>query len=618
MYLKEGHHLHNNKYQLLNILGEGGFSLTYRGAWRTEIQGSLGAIPTLIPVCIKEYFFKDFCLRNETTGFVETNSETGKNIFEKNKEKIIKEARILSEVQHPNVVNVLEVFKQNNTVYIVMEFISGHSLKQEVEQKGVFQEDKLKKIIYKIGQALDYVHSKNILHLDIKPSNILMDRNKNPKLIDFGISKRYDLADDQQTSTTLQAASKGYASIEQYDSEGTQIFSPRPDIYSLGATMYYLLTGQVPTESILRSTKGLQAPRELNPAISQEMESVILKAMALNAEDRYENVMEVLFDMGYTEADKIDLNEISGTLAEKTELIKKINEQPYDADQDDATTIHLDTEKELEKKNDYLWVYLLLLAVIMIPIIILLLRKPFTDGENEAIKQADRNEWVFQNFYNKGMEEYNKNNLTEAKIQFQLALEQKDDPIVQTYIDKIDSINTLLISPEEMVSNNKQIQIGENETLIKEMEEKDEKKENKKEVSLLQETYDRLFKEAQTAYNQGDFQKALQLFKETVKQKNTDEGKDYIKLTEDALAKIEIEKKLNQYVKYRNFGNFVVARKRSDQKFGAIDERGDEIIPFRYLMAEPMGDNELFLRDDELYDLYSPSGELIKEAINDF
>ena len=177
MYLKQGQRLHNDKYQLLNVLGEGGFSLTYRGAWKTQVHGNLGKIPTFVPVCIKEYFFKDYCYRNTKTYFVETNSINGNEIFNKNKEKIIREARILAEINHPNVVNVLEVFKQNNTVYIVMEFISGHSLKSEVETKGIFPEDKLKKIIFKVGQALDYIHEKNILHLDIKPSNILMDQN---------------------------------------------------------------------------------------------------------------------------------------------------------------------------------------------------------------------------------------------------------------------------------------------------------------------------------------------------------------------------------------------------------------------------------------------------------
>src|SRR5215475_9489320 len=98
MYLKQGHRLHHDKYQLLNVLGEGGFSLTYRGAWKTEVQGNLGKVPAFVPVCIKEYFFKDYCLRNPLTFFVETNSETGREIFNKNKEKIIKEARILAEI----------------------------------------------------------------------------------------------------------------------------------------------------------------------------------------------------------------------------------------------------------------------------------------------------------------------------------------------------------------------------------------------------------------------------------------------------------------------------------------------------------------------------------------
>lgn len=94
-----------------------------------------------------------------------------------------------------------------------------------------------------IGEALQFVHEKNILHLDIKPSNILIDQAGKARLIDFGVSKRYDI-EQQETSTTMLTLSKGFASIEQYDNEGTQSFSPCPDIYSLGATMYNLLTGE--------------------------------------------------------------------------------------------------------------------------------------------------------------------------------------------------------------------------------------------------------------------------------------------------------------------------------------------------------------------------------------
>ena len=604
MYLKEGHRLHSGKYQLVNILGEGGFSLTYRGAWKTELQGSLGKIPTLVPVCIKEYFFKDYCQRNQETGFVETNTETGKELFEKNKEKIIKEARILSEINHPNVVNVLEVFKQNNTVYIVMEFISGYSLKQQVEQKGVFQEDKLKKIIYKIGQALDYIHEKNILHLDIKPSNILIDKNNNPKLIDFGISKRYDLADDQQTSTTLQAASKGYASIEQYDSEGIQSFSPRPDIYSLGATMYYLSTGQVPTESILRSTKGLQPPREINPAISEKTEEVILKAMALHADDRYETIMDMLYYLGYNPIiDQIDMD----TIAEKTELVKKIKETPYDADQEDATMIHPPTRKE---KKSHLGFYLSLLVILIAVFsLFILFKDSHSDPENQTNQTANSNDLIFSNYFDQGLENFNKRNLSQAKEQFINALEIKEDQEARTYIHLIDSISNILVSTEEKNVTEKEIE----ETKLPAEEEKPEEE---VEIDPAQENYLRVFNEAIQLYNQQDYSKALPLFIEAGGYKNTADVKKHIDLCNQALKKIEIEEKLSQYeIFFQNFGNFDVARKKSDQLFGIIDKEGNAKIDFIYLTAEIIEENCLFQRNDDSYDLYAPSGKLIDRII---
>lgn len=607
MYLKEGHRLYNDKYQLLNVLGEGGFSLTYRGAWKTEVQGSLGAIPTLVPVCIKEYFFKDYCLRNPKTGFIETNSETGKEIFGKNKEKIIKEAQILSEIHHPNVVNVLEVFKQNNTVYIVMEFISGLSLKQLVEQKGVFSEDKLKKIVYKIGQALDYIHGKNILHLDIKPSNILMDRNQNPKLIDFGISKRYDLTDDQQTSTTLQAASKGYASIEQYDSEAMQVFSPRPDIYSLGATMYFLLTGQVPTESILRSTKGLTNPRELNPNISEKTEEVILKSMALNANDRYENIMDMLFDLGYDpEKDKIDVDSLDGTLAEKTELIKKIKEQPYDADAEDATVIHPDNVENIEKKKDRFWFYLIGLGIILLIPLFYIFRNNNPEEDTLLVK-TDTDSYIFDNYYQAGVSHYQKRNYSQAQEEFRKALEIKETPEILYYINSIDSINNVLVRSDDSNSNPTDTKTEANQ--IQEPVELDPKEEK----------YSELYAEANIAYGQNDLHKALNLFNEALTYKQTTDLKRRISALEQQIEKNEIENRLNLYDLYPKFGNFVVARKKTDGLFGAIDDKGNEVIPFIYIASMPHNEDRLFQRQtDQLYDLYSPSGDLLKAGTDGF
>ena len=562
MYLKQGYCLHNDKYRLLSVLGEGGFSLTYRGAWKTEVQGDLGKVPAFIPVCIKEYFFKDHCLRNPQTSFVETNSETGKKIFETNKEKIIKEARILSEIHHPNVVNVLEVFKQNNTVYIVMEFISGHSLKHEVEQNGVFTEEKLKKIIYVVGQALDYIHGKNILHLDIKPSNILIDQNSNPKLIDFGISKKYDLSNDQETSTTLLAASKGYASIEQYDSEGMQVFSPRPDIYSLGATMYYLLTGQVPTESILRPTKGLQNPRQINPAISENTEHVILKAMALNASDRYQSVMELLLDLGYDPViDKIDL--ASTSLPEYPKPASSLSDEPYDFDSEDETIIRSNVMNKRQKK--YEWLY------IVFPFLISgLLAFILYHGD------------------------------------FGKKLPDKSTPGLKPTVDQQqDSINKQMPLKDIPVNpNNPDSQTNPVDDQISKPEE------------TRQETYQKIFTEAVTAYNQKNFYRSLELIKQAESYMKTDELQQYKLLAEQELEKIEIQKRKDLYEEWMKFGNFVVVRSKSSKLVGAIDDKGYEKIPCKYTASEPSGNNRLFQKENNLYDLYDPNGVLIKENTN--
>lgn len=326
MNLPNGHYLQKGKYRLTHIVGQGGFGITYKGVWFTEVKGPLGRMKTEVPVCIKEYFFKDYCYRDADSFAVKVHSETGRTLFNKFKEKLIKEAKILSEVHHPYIVNVLEVFEENDTAYIAMEYISGFSLKHLMEKEGILPEAKVLKYVRQIGEALQFVHEKNILHLDIKPSNILIDKNDNARLIDFGVSKRYDI-EQQETSTTLLTLSKGFASIEQYDNEGTQNFSPCPDIYSLGATMYNLLTGKIPTESILRATRSLTKPSEINPAIAPKTEAALLKAMEIVPADRYQTVAEFL--------DALDLPPLENPVS----AASASSAPPFQPDADDETTL---------------------------------------------------------------------------------------------------------------------------------------------------------------------------------------------------------------------------------------------------------------------------------------
>ena len=158
MNLPNGHVLQNGKYRITHVIGQGGFGITYKGVWYTEVKGSLGTVQTEVPICIKEYFFKDYCYREAESFAVKVHSETGRVLFDKFKEKLIKEAKILSEVHHPHIVNVLEVFEENGTAYIAMEYIPGCSLKYMMDREGILPEPKVLRYVRQIGEALQFVH----------------------------------------------------------------------------------------------------------------------------------------------------------------------------------------------------------------------------------------------------------------------------------------------------------------------------------------------------------------------------------------------------------------------------------------------------------------------------
>jgi hypothetical protein len=270
---------------------------------------SLGEQIMQAPVAIKEFYFADYCDRNESTGFVTISSVTGKEMFDKFKQKLIKEAQILSELDHPNILRVLDIFEENNTAYMVMRYIEGESLKEKVQRTGKIGESKALNYIMQVASGLEHVHVRNILHLDIKPSNIMVDKNENCYLIDFGISKRYDKQNHEQTSSTPVAHSKGFAPIEQVLQVEMNRFMPQTDIYSLGATLFFLLTGKVPKDSALRNIdfENNHAFDDLEKSgikLSPDIIPVLHKAMEFKYTDRYSSVS--LFKKDLEEAGRKD------------------------------------------------------------------------------------------------------------------------------------------------------------------------------------------------------------------------------------------------------------------------------------------------------------------------
>jgi len=294
MHLKKGFRLNNGKYEILDLLGQGGFGITYKAEGKTSLHGELGSIEVTAHVAIKEFFFKDYCERERDTMRVTFSSATGKELFQRFKEKLVKEAIILSKLNHTNIIRVIEIFEENNTAYMVMEFVERNSLLDILNERETIPVSQAIDYISQIGDALSYVHTQNILHLDVKPSNILL-RKKDDRalLIDFGVSKRYS-PEHKETSITPVGRSKGYAPLEQYSEKGTATFAPSLDVYSLGATLYHCITGIIPPEPHEIVENGLTPPSEINPLIPGNLEKAIMKAMALKKADRFQTVEEFI------------------------------------------------------------------------------------------------------------------------------------------------------------------------------------------------------------------------------------------------------------------------------------------------------------------------------------
>jgi len=278
--LRAGSLLQNGKYRIIEILGQGGFGITYLAE-----QTGLGR-----RVAVKEFFMKDLCNRDDATSEVSVPSTGSRELVEKFRHKFLREARMIAALDNPHIVRIYDVFEENGTAYYVMEHLDGGSLTDEVRQSGPLPEARALDYIRQVADALAYLHGQNILHFDVKPSNILVGKSGQAVLIDFGISKHYDEA-GSQTSSTPVGISKGYAPMEQYQQGEISTFTPATDIYSLGATLYFLLTGQTPPSASEVNEDGLPP---LPSGIDAPIREAIVKAMAPRRKDRPQTVKEFL------------------------------------------------------------------------------------------------------------------------------------------------------------------------------------------------------------------------------------------------------------------------------------------------------------------------------------
>lgn len=285
--LSAGSLLKRGEYRITGVLGQGGFGITYQAE-----QVSLGR-----KVAVKEFFMKDICNRDENTSHVSVPSVGSKELVEKFRQKFIREARMMAALDHEHIVKIFDVFEENGTAYYVMEYLGGGSLDRQIRDGGAMPEAVALGYIRQVAEALDYLHSRNILHFDVKPSNVLLGNNGSAKLIDFGISKHYD-ENGSQTSSTPVGISKGFAPLEQYQQGGDiRTFTPATDIYSLGATLYALLTGANPPEASVVNEDGVPAIVGISPVVMHAIE----KAMEPRRKYRPQRVGEFLGLLDATE-----------------------------------------------------------------------------------------------------------------------------------------------------------------------------------------------------------------------------------------------------------------------------------------------------------------------------
>ena len=298
----------NDRYIVGKVLGYGGFGVTYIG-WDGKLEQK---------VAIKEYLPGEFSTRmpgqSQVTVFNGEKSEQ----FHDGLKKFVEEAKHLAKFQNEHgIVKIFDSFEENDTAYIIMEYLDGETLTSYLKREKTIPEDVAVEMMMPVMESLQIVHDAGLLHRDIAPDNIFLTKNGEVKLIDFGAS-RYATTSHSRSLTVI--IKPGYSPEEQYRSRGDQ--GPYTDVYAVSATLYKMITGKTPPDAMERRAKYenqnkdiLEEPRKINKKISLNRENAILNAMNVRIEDRTPDLATFIKDLNadppvkrvYGKIKKIDL-----------------------------------------------------------------------------------------------------------------------------------------------------------------------------------------------------------------------------------------------------------------------------------------------------------------------
>jgi serine/threonine protein kinase len=261
------------RYIINRVIGQGGFGITYEAH-----DNTLDA-----KVCVKELYISGSSVR---TGNMSVLSQGLNELaFDDFKKRFNDEAVQIAKFNHKNIVKVSDVFEHNNTVYMIMEYLEGQTLKAYIEDNGPLSTLDASLFMKQIFDAVEKVHSLGFLHRDIKPDNIIITPDNRAVLIDFGSARAYS---EDKTINQTAIVSPGYAPMEQYNPSAKK--GAYTDIYALGATFYFMLTGKKPLTATERNGNNLQMPHQLNPNVSTQISSAIMLAMSMEPKDRFQSI----------------------------------------------------------------------------------------------------------------------------------------------------------------------------------------------------------------------------------------------------------------------------------------------------------------------------------------
>jgi serine/threonine protein kinase len=279
-----------DRYTIGKVIGYGGFGVTYIG-WDSKLEHK---------VAIKEYLPSEFSTRMPGQSRVSIFSGVKNEQFTSGLNKFVDEAKKLSKFQQEDgIVTIFDCIAENDTAYIIMEYLEGETLAERLKREKTIPEKEALEIMMPVMKSLEAVHNADIIHRDIAPDNIFLTKDGRVKLIDFGAARFATTAYSRSLTVIIKP---GYSAEEQYRSKSGQ--GRHTDVYSIAATIYKMLTGETPPDALERRAKIehsrkeiLTEPRKINKKISRVTENAILNALNIRIEDRTQTVAQLIADL---------------------------------------------------------------------------------------------------------------------------------------------------------------------------------------------------------------------------------------------------------------------------------------------------------------------------------